>query len=401
MKPFWALLGGGALNSTGRWLEMLVIAVFVLEQTGSALMVASMMMLRMLPMGLFGLFAGLLARRIDRWLLLKLGCVVVTAMALWMAWLAARGSVTVAWTGAAAFASGLVWTFDFSARRTLMAEIVGQARVSRAMSLDILAGSSTRFIGPLLGGTLYALVGFDGAFLISAALYLLALAAFVLLGSAEAPRGSDGMTVTRDIAEGFREVLEHPRLPGILAVTLVFNILVFPFYSMVPVIGREIFALSEIGVGALVSMEGLGSLIGAAALALLARNDRALAWYLLSVIGYCAMAIVFAATPGVWLAAPVLLLIGLISAGFGAMQSAIVLLEAPDGSEQRAMGVLSVCIGTAPLGFLHIGLMAEWLGPLAACVLLATEGLLAMALILWHWPELRASLRLGGPPARL
>jgi hypothetical protein len=37
-------------------------------------------------------------------------------------------------------------------------------------------------------------------------------------------------------------------------------------------------------------------------------------------------------------------------AGFGTMQSAIILLAAPEGARGRAMGILSACIGTQPLG---------------------------------------------------
>ena len=42
---FLTLWGVGALNSTGRWLEMLVIAVFVLDTTNSPLLVAAMLKL--------------------------------------------------------------------------------------------------------------------------------------------------------------------------------------------------------------------------------------------------------------------------------------------------------------------------------------------------------------------
>ena len=44
-RPFLALWGVGALNSTGRWLDMLVIAIFALDRTGSPLVVASMLMM--------------------------------------------------------------------------------------------------------------------------------------------------------------------------------------------------------------------------------------------------------------------------------------------------------------------------------------------------------------------
>ena len=60
---FLRLWSVGALNSTGRWLDMLVIAIYVFEITASPFLVASMLILRLLPMSIFGLFGGALAQR--------------------------------------------------------------------------------------------------------------------------------------------------------------------------------------------------------------------------------------------------------------------------------------------------------------------------------------------------
>ena len=59
------------LMSLIRWLEILAFAVFTYDQTKSALWVASLMMLRLLPLSLFGLAMGALASHISRrWLLI-------------------------------------------------------------------------------------------------------------------------------------------------------------------------------------------------------------------------------------------------------------------------------------------------------------------------------------------
>jgi hypothetical protein len=51
------------------------------------------------------------------------------------------------------------------------------------------------------------------------------------------------------------------------------------------------------------------------------------------------------------------------------MQSAIVLLAAPERARGRAMGILSACIGTQPLGSLWIGFLASGVGaPLATAL---------------------------------
>src|SRR5690348_16154061 len=49
-----------------RWLEMLVVGVFVYQRTGSAFQVALMTLLRMLPMVLFGPLIGAVAEWFER-----------------------------------------------------------------------------------------------------------------------------------------------------------------------------------------------------------------------------------------------------------------------------------------------------------------------------------------------
>jgi hypothetical protein len=80
------------------------------------------------------------------------------------------------------------------------------------VSLDVGANNASRMVGPTIGGLLLASVGIDGVFLLSVALYTLALYAVfrvryrntALIGSAP---------VLARIAEGLRLVRNERRLP--------------------------------------------------------------------------------------------------------------------------------------------------------------------------------------------
>lgn len=385
----WSL---GGLNSTGRWLETLVIAVFVLDMTGSPLLVAAMLMLRLLPMALFGAFGGVIAQRFRRLAILRVVSTVIIVSALVQASLAESGLLQVWHVGVGSFVSGLAWSTDFPVRRTLISDIAGPNRVSRAMSLDILVGAITRTAGPLLGGYLYQKIGLPGAFLLAAGFYACGWLLIVLRRSVEPRQNQRDSVTAASLLEGLRQGVYALRasrtLPGIFGVTLVFNLWGFPFFSMVPIYGREVLGLDAAGVGLLVSIEGAGALLGAALLAFVARAEHSRYIYVFGVLGYCLFALAFVQSAGFWLASGLLLLAGIASAAFGAMQSALVLMNAPVDFERQMMGLLSVVIGTAPLGFLHIGLLADWLGVAEACTVVAIEGLTAMAVVLWRWPRL-------------
>jgi hypothetical protein len=49
------------------------------------------------------------------------------------------------------------------------------------------------------------------------------------------------------------------------------------------------------------------------------------------------------------------------------------------------LGLLSVCIGIGPLGFVHLGLLADAIGAHYAVALSAAEGLLALWLTRSWW----------------
>jgi hypothetical protein len=74
-----------------------------------------------------------------------------------------------------------------------------------------------------------------------------------------------------------------------------------------------------------------------------------------------------------------LLLTGLAGAAFATLQATIVYLAAPAEMRSRALGVLSVCVGSGPIGFLWLGWLADRIGAADALLITAAAGLLALA----------------------
>ena len=379
----------GALVGAARWLELLVVGVYVFDETGSPLLVAAMLMLRMLPLALFGAFAGVIAAHFDRRRILLWGLALLSLLAAGLGWLGHVGRLEVWHVAVAAFLAGTVWAMDFPVRRTLIGEIAGPARTGTAMSLDTMASSGTKMAGPIAGGALYAAVGVEGAFLLTAATYgvgCIVLAAIRLDVPGRLANVAAG--VFSGVREGLAGLRRSPTLVGVLAVTIVFNVWGFPILSMVPVIGKDVLHLSPFEVGLIASMEGLGSLPAAICLALFGRTPQFRRLYMAGVALYLVFALGFALSTNTWLTGALMLGLGVGLASFAAMQSALVLLNAPERLRRQMMGVLSVCIGMGPLGFAHLGLMAAWLGATTACLVVALEGILVFVLVTLRWPGL-------------
>ena len=385
-RRFLAIFAVGTLTSVVRWLEMLVFGIYVFAETRSATITAAMTLLRVLPLALFGAFGGVVADRVDRRRLMQWGLVGMCVLSTGLAVLAWSGRIEVWHLGVAAFLGGAFWITDFPVRRTLIGEVVPGPYLGRAMGVDTLANNGTRMLGPLLGGALLVNVGLGGVFVLSAVLHALCWVAFQVVRFPSSGTTGPQPSVWRSIGDGARYLRGNRRLAGVLAMTVVFNVWAFPVISMIPVIGEESFRLGPSGVGFLASTEGAGALIGSVIITFLARPSNFMQIYFWGLVFYLALSIAFAASPFPWLAGIMLFVVGVGGSFYAAMQTTLVITSTPAEVRGRMMGVLSVCIGTGPLGFYHIGVLADRIGARDAVALVGLEGLVAVIVASLIWP---------------
>jgi len=387
-RDFWLLWLVGLVVFGVRWLEMLAVAVFAYQRTGSPFVVALLTMLRMLPMALFGAVIGAMAERIERRTALGFVVLSMGLTSLTLAVLAFTGELAVWQLAVASFLNGIGWTTDNPVRRTMIGEVVGPERMSAAMSIDVGANNASQVLGPTLGGVLLATCGIGGAFTVSVLCYLVALAAAWRVRHRNQPGASGGQSVLARIIEGLALVRRDRRLVAVLTVTVIYNMFGWPFTSMVPVIGHDALHLGPTGIGLLASMGGVGAFCGAVAIALMVRPPHFSRLYLGGVVSYLLLVPVFALVPSAAAAGTVLLLTGIANACFSIMQATLVYLAAPPQMRSRVYGVLSVCIGIGMLGFMHIGLLAGLIGAPWATAATGGEGILALALTRCWWRPL-------------
>ena len=346
----------------------------------------------MLPMALFGAFIGAWAERIERRSALVLVVLSMLANSLVLAVLAHLGQLAVWHLAVASFCNGIAWAADNPVRRGMIGEVVGHDQMGAAMSVDVGANNASRMLGPTIGGLLLAGIGIAGAFTVSVACYLVALIAALRLQHRNnlAP-GSGGGAVLARMVEGLRLVWNDRRLIGPLVVTVIYNLFGWPFTSMIPVIGQDSLHLGASGIGVLASMDGIGAFCGAILTALYARPANYARLYVGGTAGYLVMLILFALAPSAPTAAAALLMTGLTSAGFSVMQATLIYLAAPAEMRSRLYGVLSVCIGVGPLGFLYLGLLADAIGATWATATTGLLGLLALALTHRMWRRIQVA----------
>jgi MFS family permease len=366
-RRLWA---SGLCVSLARWMDLVTLGWLALQLTGSPFMVGLAAFARAAPMMAVGPFAGIVADRVPRGriLLVAQSTGVLTALAL--ALIFAGG-----WGGygplvALEIVFGLMWALDFPARRTALYALLGASRVAQAVSLETVSMQLAKMLGPLAAGLCLARLGPAACFGLMALVYAVGLLVSSGLGGR---LGGPGAAPPASIAASMRAGLEaawsSPIVRAVLLVTIAMNTLFFPYQHMLPVFARDVLALGPAGLGALVAADGAGALLGALAIA--GRRGQLSHRVLFGGAVLVAPGLLVALSGSRWLPVCVALLVGMgvAESAFAAMQSTLVLLGAPERVRGGAMGILSACIGTQPLGTLAIGLLAAVLGaPLAFTV---------------------------------
>jgi MFS family permease len=361
----------------------LAFSIVAYQQSGSAFVVAMLLMLRLLPMGLFGAFTGALAERVQPHRVMTGVMLMLAATGLALAALSAAGHLAIWHLALASFLNGLGWMTDSTVRRLTLAEVVGGARVNAAAAFDSASSNACRMLGPTAGGLMLATIGITAAFLLGACLYLVAAAALAGMRFRRPMLAAGAPGVLVRILSGFAYARRDPRLVGVLVVTIIFNLWGWPVTSMVPVLAQGRLGLGAEATGLLVSMDGLGALVASLLLGL-ARPALHARLYVGGGVLYFVAEIALAAAATPWLAGLAVALSGVAAASFGVMQTTLIFLATPADMRSRVFGVLTACIGLGPLGFVHVGLLADWLGAAAATAIFGVEGLLALALT-WRW----------------
>jgi MFS family permease len=371
----------GGVGNAMRWLELLVAGVFTYEATHSTFLVAVVTVARSLPMLFVGALAGVVGEALNRKRLLVAQLLVMTGTSAALCALAFCGRVLVWHVVTAGFVNGMVWAMELAVRRRMIGEVVAIDQIAPAVAFDSLTNSVARVLGPVAGGAAFQSLGLAGAYFLSAALYLAACLVVSGLDFRQEPRPLRLHRLGADLGEGIAVTRSNPAILGVVLVSIIMNVFGFSYSALIAPIGLDRYGVSPALVGALAAAEPIGAIASGIALSagwLRLDGGRALLrGSLLFLVAVVAMAL----SPWYGLAFALLLTGGLGTAAFSNMQTTLILTEAPAAMRSRVMGIVTMCIGTGPLGVLAIGLMSEALGSPVAILTMAGLGLIGLGLV--------------------
>jgi MFS family permease len=334
-----------------------------------------------------GPFAGVWVDRQKKRKVLLITQSVAFVQSLAMLLLVAFGHVAVWHLVLANLVLGLVNAFDSPARQSQLVELVGgREDLPNAIAFSSALMNGARFIGPMIGGAVIAGFGEVWGFGLNSLLRCAVIAALLLIRAQAMPTEKTMESWRTQLAAGFRYAYGFlPSRSALLLISAV-SLSIQPYQSLAPYFARDVFHGGSETLGYLIGAGGFGAVSGMVYLAM-RPSIRGLLTLIPFTGGAAGLAlIVFTYTSSLWLALPMLFLVGMGTMLSAASTNTVLQTIVEDRMRARVMSIYMMSfLGVTPIGALLAGMLAESIGPPAT---LALGGIIALAAAFTYWLNL-------------
>ena len=374
----------------GIQMQMIARGYFVYEITGEAKLLGIVTAGGAVPVLALALFGGTFADRMPRKRVIQAGQATSMSIALVIGVMIATETVTWVHLLVAAMLQGSTWAFMMPARQAFIPQLVGRDNVSNAVALSAAGMSVMTLIAPAVAGVLYAHIGPEGVYFIISGMVSVAVVitgTITEMGRAEEKASS---AVLAHIKEGIVYMLNDRLVLILLGLSMAFVLLAMPIHFLMPVLVVDIYHKESEAFGLLMSMMGVGSLIGSLVVASLGRWRRGALIIGGGFVTGIAL-LLMAGLPYYLAGAGIMVVLGVGNAANRAVNQGLVMEHVEDRYRGRVMSVYMMSFGLMPLGVLPMGLAADQFGPRAVVAVMAACMLLVSTLVLFTQKRLRST----------
>lgn len=353
------------VSLAGTWMQTVAQSWLVLELSGSAVALGTVVSAQFLPILVFSLFAGVIVDRFPRRKVLLVTQTLSALQALSLAGLVFSGAAQLWHVYLLAAILGCINAVDTPARQSFVGDLVDPEDLQNAVALNSTLFNAARLIGPAVGGLAILYLGVGGCFLLNALSFLplviaLALAVRPRRGRATMMAGS----VLRGVWEGISFAFHHSSISVAVIMLAFIGTFGYNFTVLLALLARYAFNVGAEGLGALTASMGFGALTGALLMAGRRQPSRRLLF--LGALSFSSMEVVLAlvakGTPfGVGVV--VVALMGLAGIVYTTTTNAMMQISAPLHLRGRILSLYVLLFaGSTPVGSAFTGLMVDLVG---------------------------------------
>ncbi|MCE2457118.1 MAG: MFS transporter [Dehalococcoidia bacterium] len=376
-RLYW-LSGIGQSAALG--MQFLILGWLALELTDSAAQLGIVIAIYGVPNLAMLTVGGIFADRVDRRWLLFVSRILVMALILLVATLAALQLITIWHIYGIALVLGTVQGLNMPAQMAIVPDLVDGEDILNATSLNMAVFNTGRIMAPALAGLIIEYAGMGYALFLNAACYGVSCVFLVMLRDLGSSRQAGSTNVMRDLGDGIRFAANSPIAFTMIGLSFVFGFFGASYVQVLPAFGREVLNMNADGAGFLLTVTGVGSLVGNLVIASFGdfRGKNMLLLGMIFTFGITLL--LFALTPIYLVSLALLFLTGVGFTGFISVGTTILQITTPPQLRGRMMsfwlnGAAMHYIGALPLGY--VGENLGW------SISLSGGALAMMGVVLW------------------
>jgi MFS family permease len=394
-RNYRLFFGGQGLSLIGTWISRVATSWLVYRLTGSAAMLGVVGFAGQIPTFLLAPFAGVWVDRLDRHRVLVWTQVISMLQSFALAFLALWGHIAIWHVIALSAVQGVVNALDTPARQAFLVEMIDDREdLPNAIALNSSMFNGSRLVGPGIAGLMIAGVGEGWCFMVDGVSYLAVILSLLLMRVTKRVRPVTEKRVLQELAEGIRYAFGFAPIRSLLVLLALVSMLGMPYSVLMPVIAAQTLHGGPHTLGFLMAASGVGALAGALYLA--SRNSIV---GLGRVIPICGAAFGVALV-GLGLSTNLALSLALMlftGGGFMvqmASSNTIIQTIVRDDMRGRVMAFYTMAfLGTAPIGSLIAGFLAERIGTARTLMLGGASCVVATLFFARGLPALREAVR--------
>ena len=380
---------GHLLSLSGGWMQTTAQGWLALELTNSELLLGVVTAVMSVPTLLFGLYAGVVADRRDKRVIILVAQTFALIAALGLAVLTDLQLIDYGSLLALVFVIGTANAFEVPTRQSFFADLVGEEDLPNAIALNSVAFNATRIVGPAVAGVLIGAVGLAACFYVNAASYLAVIAGLLLMRLPRRVAAPTTSSTLEHLREGLAFIRGDRLVRTLVWLIAAMSMTAFPYVVLLPVFARDVLEVGASGLGWLFSATGAGAM--AAGLTLAAGRARVPRGKLIvsACAAFAVLLMCFAISPWFPLSLVLLAFAGFTMILNNASLNALLQSRTPDHLRGRVMSVyVFMFVGTAPVGALGAGALAHAIGSSLTLVFGAGALLVIICTLAWKVPEL-------------
>ncbi len=369
-RNFVLLWQGQMVSRIGNQAFAVAMMSWTMEVTGSASIMAGLMLASSLPGIVLGPVAGTLADRVSRkWILVAcdtLSGLSILGLALPFFVPNVDQQVLIYCVAAMAFILGVLQAFFQPAAMAAIPDLVPREKVAAANSLDQSSLQVSGLLGFSLSGVLYGVLGAPVLFVIDGVTYLLSALSesFISLPQTKKSAGDQPSQRTgyrQDLIEGLRYVWGNLGMRSFLFLAAMVNFFAMPMFVLLPFLVSKNLGKGPDWYGFLLAGWGFGALMGyilAGSIKLSPKPKSHVLLTALLLMGFLMGSL--GSVSSTWVALGLTILIGLVIGFFNIVLVTAFQMSAKKELRGRVMGVVTtVAMAVAPLGIALGGVLGD------------------------------------------